>query len=61
MPILVRLFIILHMFNISEKAVDEISVISSEALENFVKLKHRKINVENLLNTMTASLEMKRI
>ena len=25
MPILVRLFIILHMFNISEKAVDEIN------------------------------------
>lgn len=44
-----------------ERSVDEISEISSRALKDFEKLKYRKINVENLLNTMTAFTELNRI
>ena len=41
MPILVRLFIILHMFNISEKAVDEINRLlnDEDSSDSFLRIK----------------------
>lgn len=44
-----------------ESSVQEISNISQSALLNFDTLKYRKINIEALITTMTAFLELRRI
>lgn len=44
-----------------ESSVQEIENISSSALQNFEILKYRKINIEQIISTMTAFQEFRRI
>lgn len=52
------------LIRISKDIEDEINIIqniSNSSIKNFEALKNRKINIERILNTMTAMLELKTI